>query len=161
MYCLSVFGGPSQRPSFGSRLVYGGGVGLQFGDITLIQVAPNIGYKITDEWVSGIGLRYIYLEDRRFNYKTDIYGGSVYSQYYFLEQFLAHAEIEVLNLDAYHEVERRLQRTNVTSVLVGGGLKMHAGGNTYFTILGLWNLNETPLSPYTNPIIRVGLAIGL
>ena len=160
MLCpLFIYG--QRKPSFGSRLVVGGGLGAQFGDITLIQVAPNIGYRVTEDLITGIGLRYFYLNDKVVNYHTNIYGGSINSQYYFLDNFLTHAEVEVLNLDAFNTIDRSIRRTNVTSVLVGGGIKVHAGGNTFFTILGLWNLNETPLSPYTNPILRVGLVVGL
>jgi hypothetical protein len=146
---------------FSDRLVYGAGFGLQFGDITYIQLAPSIGYKLTDQWIAGVGLRYIYLNDRLFKYESNVYGGSVFTQYHFLENFLTHAEVEVLNLDAYSTIEKRYQRTNITSILVGGGIKLYAGGNSFFTILGLLNLNETPLSPYSNPIIRAGFIIGM
>ena len=150
-----------QNGSFWNRMVFGGNIGAQFGDITIVEVAPTIGYRITDEFISGIGLKYIYFKDKFYNFQTDIYGGSIYSQYYFLNSFVAHGEIEVLNLDAYNPISETSIRKNITSVLVGGGLKFEAGRNTFITILGLWNLNETPESPYTNPIIRVGLVVGI
>ena len=153
----------AQRSSsdFWDRIVVGGSLGAQFGNLTVIQVAPNIGYQLTEEWIAGIGMRYYYLNDKDFNYKTDIYGGSIFSQYYFLESFVAHGEVEMLNREVYYPGEREFRRVNVTSVLVGGGVRLHAGGNTYFTILGLWNLNESFESPYVNPIIRAGIAVGL
>jgi hypothetical protein len=47
------------------------------------------------------------------------------------------------------------------SFFVGGGYNQRIGGNTAMYIMILWNLNDTPNSPYVNPIIRVGFSAGL
>ncbi|MEI8279262.1 MAG: hypothetical protein WCG87_05820 [Bacteroidota bacterium] len=44
-----------------SKLVFGGGGGLSFGDVTQVSLAPLIGYRFSDEFVAGIGLGYEYL----------------------------------------------------------------------------------------------------
>ncbi len=82
-----------------------------------------------------------------------------------MDNLFAHAEYELLNLekiyyDSYYNVIKA-GRENVESYLVGGGYCQPIGRNSYFTIIILWNLNETALSPYTNPIIRAGMDFGL
>ena len=104
----------------------------------------------------------MYYEDRtfapQFIYSTNIYGGGIFNQYFFLENFLAHAEYEILNLDSPLNINKRI---NVHSFFVGGGYRSQIGGNSYASILLLYNLNESVDSPYTNPILRIGFGIGL
>ncbi len=47
------------------------------------------------------------------------------------------------------------------SFFVGGGYLQRIGGNSGMYFLVLWNLNDTPNSPYTNPVIRIGFNIGM
>lgn len=146
-----------------SRLVIGGGLGAQFGDITSIQLAPTIGYLFTDNLLAGLTAKYIYFEQKYFNstYKTNMYGGGLFTQYYFLENFIAHAEYELLNLDAYDPIDFSKTRVNVSSVFLGGGYRSFFNGTSFFSILILYNINDDINSPYTNPILRVGFGIGL
>lgn len=145
-----------------SNLVVGGNLGASFGNITYVEIAPTIGYLFSPKYLAGLSGRYIYFEDQTFapiyTYKTNIYGGGVYNQYFFLENFLAHAEYELLNLDS---PIKRNTRINVQSVFLGGGYRSSFGGASYVSILLLYNLNETPESPYSNPLLRIGFGIGL
>ncbi len=143
-----------------SRLVVGGILGAQFGSATFIEVSPNIGYMFTDNFLAGIGLRYQYFEQdfQFYKYKSNTYGGGVFGQYYFLENFIAHLEYELLNLNDLNNPE---ERANVTSIFVGGGYRSMMGSRSFFSILLLYNLNETFNTPYTNPIIRIGFGLGL
>ena len=68
---------------FKDRLFYGGNVGLNFGTVTYIYLAPTIGYRITEAFGAGIGPSYSYLKDRRYSnyvYETDTYGGRIFAQ---------------------------------------------------------------------------------
>ena len=141
------------------RVTVGGGLGLVFGDITLVEVAPTFGYYLTDNVLAGIGANYTYYEDKVFNYNTSLYGGRVFGEYIFDNlPLLAHTELEVINVESYDNT-----RINIVNPYIGGGLKQNFGNYSYFYILVLWNLNETKesylLQP--NPIIRGGVAIGL
>jgi hypothetical protein len=149
-----------------SNTTIGGGFGLVLGDVTIVEVAPTLGYYLTDNFLVGIGANYAYEENRTYyNYIANTYGGKIFAQY-LLENapLLAHAEIESANiginyLDSYYE---DLQ-FNLINVYVGGGLKQRMGGNSFVYVLVLYNLNETKESNYfqQNPIIRIGFAIGL
>lgn len=164
----------SQR-SFGSRLFFGGNLGLQFGSMTLIDVSPLIGYRLTEDVDLGVSLTYKYYKvkdyfqygNSTFDFEANILGGGIFGRYHITENIFAHAEIEYLNFnqDNYYIYNNGIIKENenigITSVFVGGGIKQEIGLNSFLTLMLLYNLNETVNSPYSNPVIRVGFAVGL
>ena len=142
------------------KLIFGGNVGLQFGSETRIDVSPEVGYKITDRFVSGVGLTYEYYSSRYFDFNTVLYGGKVFSRYLFFENIFGQIEYEALSLESkYFDVQNLhadSERFIINSVFVGGGFRQPIGKNSAFLTTVLWNLNDTPDSPYSNPIIRIG-----
>ncbi len=167
--------------SFGSRIFTGGSLGLQFGNITLIDVSPMIGYRLTEDIDVGVNLTYKYYnyndyykytdpqtnKIQYFDLKTNILGGGIFGRYHFTENLFAHLEVEYLSfsIDKYSIYNNGLiskkEKVGITSLFVGGGYKQEIGYNSFFTLMILYNLNETTNSPYTNPIIRAGFGIGL
>ena len=148
---------------FRNKLYTGGSVGLQIGDVTLIEVSPILGYNITKNLSIGIGASYQFMKIREYNISSNTYGGSVFSRYTIWRSIFAHAEYELLNfenIELYNNVIHK-QRMNVSSLFVGGGYRQMIGENSAMVLLVLWNLNETPYTPYTNPILRVGIELGL
>lgn len=168
---------PVNDLQFSQRLVFGGGFGLQFGNVTLLDLSPIIGYRLTDQLTLGTGLSYKYnrvndyTQDLNtghwYDYKSNVFGGSIWGRYYLLKNIFAHAEIEQLQIDyrytsvSYSTPTVVKNGIGVTSVLVGGGYRQPIGGRVFFNILILFNLNETDFSPYNNPIIRAGISVGM
>lgn len=164
----------SQR-SFGSRVFFGGNVGLQFGSVTLVDISPMIGYRVTEDIDAGVSLTYKYynvkdyysVSSQNYDLETNIIGGGIFGRYHFTQNFFFHAEIEYLNFnqDVYYIYNNGIikdkENIGITSIFIGGGIKQPVGNNSFFTIMLLYNLNETQNSPYTNPIIRAGFGIGL
>ncbi len=162
--------------SFGSRIFAGGNVGLQFGSVTLIDISPMIGYRLTENIDVGITFTYKYYNykdyyyysntNQYFDLKTNIFGGGVFGRYHFTENLFAHAEVEYLDfsIDTYsiynNGLVKEKEKIGITSIFIGGGYKQALGENAFLTLLLLYNLNETTNSPYTNPVIRVGFGIG-
>jgi len=141
------------------RVTIGGNIGATFGDIVFIEVSPQIGYFLTENIMVGVGANYMYYEEKAANFSTSIYGGRVFGQYIFSElPLLGHVEAELINVPDYNNA-----RLNIYNFYVGGGLKQQLGDNSYVFILGLWNLNETQDSFFIqpNPVIRIGIAVGL
>ncbi|HNR21109.1 MAG TPA: hypothetical protein PKN75_13850 [Bacteroidia bacterium] len=164
----TIMPAPKDKVPFKDRLVYGGNLGLQFGTVTYIDISPTIGYKITEKFHAGIGATYIYYSEKypltngqTYTYKTDIYGGKVFTRYYVLENLFLHHETEVLNLEVYDPLNDKVERKNILSPLLGAGYIQRFGESSGLYLMVLFNLNETPDSPYTNPIIRMGLSFGL
>jgi len=169
---FNVFGQRENRTdnteglSFKERLFTGGNFGLQFGTITNIEISPILGYRVTENFVFGIGATYICYSNSIYTpkYSTDIYGGRLFSRYYFFEKIFAHAELETLNYEAvsiFHSNNYTLNRVWSNGVLLGGGYRQMLGEFSSIHLTILWNFNEDIYSPYTNPIIRVGFDIGL
>jgi hypothetical protein len=115
-------------------------------------------------------------------YKSNVFGGAVYFRYYlssffnnFLGNIFAHAEYEYLSFiqpyalsptgNIYDPYGNRYIRGNstveVNSMLVGGGYRQPLGNRVAMDLLLLFNLNDSYNSPYTNPIFRIGVGVGL
>jgi hypothetical protein len=148
-----------------SRLYFGGGFGLQFGYMTLIEVSPLVGYKVTPKLSVGLSPTYKYYKyndyyGKNLDLKTNVWGGSIFTRYFIFENVFAHVEYETLlyntQTPGYPETKQQFN-----SFFVGGGYNQRIGGNSGMYILLLWNLNDTPDSPYINPIVRVGFSVGL
>lgn len=150
------------KENFKDRIFLGGNLGLQLGTITLIEISPLVGYKITDDLSAGLGFTYQYYKDTRFNpdYSTNIIGGRVFARYYIYKDFFAHTEVEVLNYDAYLSFNDK-DNITITNVLVGGGYNQWISQRASVSIMILWNLNEDIYSLYSNPIFRIGFNVGL
>ena len=44
-----------------SKVYVGGGLALQFGNYTFIDVSPTLSYRLTDNFSTGFGISYKYL----------------------------------------------------------------------------------------------------
>ncbi len=154
-----------EKSNFGSRLFYGGGFGLQFGTVTLIELSPLIGYKVTPRFGIGVSPTYKYYSVKNYysssvSLKTNVYGGSIFARYFIFENVFAHAEYETLFYNT-KSPGYLTQMQQFNSLLVGGGYRQQIGGNSAMNLMVLWNLNDTTDSPYTNPVIRLGFTIGM
>ena len=156
--------------SYDDKFFTGGSLGFQFGSVTLIDVSPILGYRLTEKIDVGVGVTYKYFKsyiidqytNTQYNFTSNIYGGSVFGRYHFTDNFFGHVETEYLNynIDDYSYGFKQNKTIGITSVFIGGGYRQEMGNNSYLTLMVLYNLNETQYSPYTNPIIRIGYTLG-
>lgn len=129
---------------FKDRLYTGGNFWGQLGTITNIEIAPIVGYRITEEYSVGVGAKYNYYRINPLNgpaVSTSIYGGSVFTRYILLEQFVAHAEFETLNVELLNN--STIERRWVPIALVGGGYS-----NNGFQVMLLYDLINDRNNPY-------------
>jgi len=164
-YCSNSSAQPQEvkDQTFGQRLVFGGNLGLQFGSYTFIDISPNVGYRVTDQLIAGIGMTYIYysVDDIYYKYSTNIFGGRVFSKYYLIENLFAHVEYEILNMEVPDDFNyNKFSRKNIPSLFIGGGYRQMIGNRSAFEVELLYNVIEERYSPYQNPIIRAGFAFG-
>ena len=145
-----------------SRWYFGGNLGIQFGTVTIIDVSPYAAYKLTNRLSVGSGFTYQFIKEGSgdYSYSSSVYGGRVFTSFSIIPELFAYAEYEILNVEVAIDANN-YARKNVSSALVGGGYRQLVGPNLYSEIMILWNLTESPNSPYTNPIYRVGFVIGL
>lgn len=149
---------------------------LSVGTVTYIEVAPMVGYHITDRIAVGLGPHYIYQSQRatpvyRYSYQTHIYGVKGFARFALItnaERFLpiqlfsdlfAHIEYEGMSLEKKYYYSPSFPddgRFIYQGLLVGGGLSQKIGIRNSITFMVLWNLNESSRSPYSNPVFRIG-----
>jgi hypothetical protein len=146
---------------FKERIYLGGSFGLQFGNSTMVSASPMLGYKITRNFSLGVSFCYQYIQvnDPYNKYVANTYGGSVFSRVIIYENIFAQAEYEKLSIkinSPLYQNENRL----VDSFFLGAGYRQYIGERASMYILVLWNLNDTPESPYSNPVFRMGMNFG-
>ncbi|MEM9855798.1 MAG: hypothetical protein AAF843_00475 [Bacteroidota bacterium] len=147
------------------RVFFGGNFGFAFGDITFIEVAPLVGYRITDKLSGGVQIQYRYRKDKRFinDLEATDYGGNLFARYNLPAPFFLQAEYEYLNFE-FFDSQGDTRREGFSSVLVGGGIAQPIGRRAFFIVTALYNLtfDETQLPrPYDNPLVlRIGLTAG-
>lgn len=141
-----------------SKIGIGGNLGLNFGNITYVEISPIAGYRLNQFIMPGIGATYRYYRDRYYNYSLNMWGGSVWVRGYILPMVFAYAEHEELYAEFYpytHPGEKSFLGTN----FIGGGYNQELGnGSTY--VMVLFALNQDYTTFYQNPVIRVGFMIG-
>jgi len=150
------------------RIDFGGYLGATFGDVTSIEVAPLGSYRITPKFHAGLGLTYMYYHysDPYGHVSLSSYGGSIFARYFIWRDLFVHLEYAPLYRPGYLPPPNpSLPNVNnsewAQDVLIGGGYRQWIGDKAFMSLMILWNLNETPLSPYINPIFRIGFGVGL
>lgn len=146
------------------KLFFGGGLGLQFGNATLIDVSPMVGIKPAKRLNLGISPSYKYMKVRNYaadnsSMQANIWGIGVFGQFNITENLFAHTEYERLLVRENNNVG--LYSHSFDSFFVGGGYRQIISQNLSANIIVLWNLNDTEDSPYNNPVVRMGFSLGL
>ena len=148
-----------------TNVFYGGGIGLSFGTVDYIEVAPMIGLQITDDFSTGINLVYRYRDDSRYtpSLSTSDYGGGVFARYRVLPNLFAQTEYEYLNFE-YYDVSADKRSDSYSSFLVGGGISQPIGSNAALHAAVLYNLSYSDSDlyrPYDSPwVVRIGVSAG-
>jgi hypothetical protein len=180
LYSLALFcqveesiplqGQEKEKLSFSQRLVFGGDIGLSFGSITYIKLAPIVGYRITDRFTAGLGPIYIYEKYRDYHLETSTYGGKVAASFTIIKatnlpkainlgDIALHAENEVVNVEKYDPYLGQFSnRVWIDNLLLGAGITQSLGGKFAVSIFILWDVTQNPYSPYSNPIFKFGFS---
>lgn len=147
------------------RMVFGGGLGLAFGSITNIYVAPSVGYRITDNFAAGITLGYNYYRQKdafeTYNINTNqskylpftqsIYTGSIWGRYIIIPNIIAQVELEVNNISFYDYdkgsyfdkdgwAQYHKGRVSIPSLLLGGGYRQPIGEYSSMFIMAMYDV---------------------
>lgn len=132
------------------RVTVSGGLGLQFGDYTLINIAPQIGYDLTDYLNMGVGINYSHFSEKinRSSYKlsNNYLGMNAYVKLYPLPfiVLMAQPEINRMWMTIKYDNGTKIEETKmVPTCLVGGGLRIGA-----MTAMIQYDLAQNSRSPY-------------
>lgn len=146
-----------------SKLAPGGNFALSFGNPTNILIAPAVGYRVTDKFIPGVGITYMYSRVNYGNtiYQSHTYGGRAYLQYMLISNIFVYGEYQALNGQIFNNTTEVLERKWIYSPFVGAGLRVPVGSRSGITIMALYNLNYSQAtSIYNSPwSFRVGFTL--
>lgn len=158
------------------KLFVGGNFGLTFGNYTLINVSPQIGYRFTDLFAAGVGINLQYISVKEKYTNGDLYrkstqgvtGLNVFGRVYPIKQFMIQVQPEmnyVFGKEIYYDTnprqEFKLDATIVPSLLLGGGLVIPSGRGAFITSV-FYDVLQDKNSPYGNrPIVNFTFNVGL
>lgn len=157
-----------------SKLFIGGNFGLSFGDYTLANVSPQLGYRFNDYFAAGVGVNFLYssIKYRDYNgnslYKAGygVGGLNVFGRVYPIKYILIQAQPElnyVWGKYKYYDnatPDMKIPGKAVPSLLLGGGAVIPQGPGALVIMVQFDVLNQ-PQNPYgTRPIYNIGYNIG-
>lgn len=172
LFCMTASAQYRSGGSAADKFYFGGGFGLSFAtNYTAISASPLVGYKITDEFSSGLRLTYQYVSDRRiqdFEYTLSNYGGGPFARYLITDRYFAHTEYEYLSFEYVgafnpNTGEYNTEREGYNALWIGAGYIEPVGRNAGFFILALYNVlyDQNEFSPYASPLsVQAGFSIG-
>jgi len=151
----------SGQPGMGKRLYFGGGIGLSFGTVDYVEIAPMVGYRVTPDFNLGLGVFYRYRNDDRYEegVSTNDYGANLFAQYQVVPQLFLHGEAEYVDYE-FILPDLDTTRESDTSLLAGLGYGWPVGGSSvYFLALYNFSYDENDFAnPYDSPwVFRVGV----
>ena len=159
--------GKKPKTSFWDNVYFGGDLGLAFGSVTSINIAPEMGYIFNEKLSAGGGIIYQYysLTSTVNPFSTSVYGGKIFGRYFIWEDLFAIGITEIVSLESrYYDYSGEFQNQNrfwIASPLVGAGYMQRFSSKGGISIMVLFNLNSSRNSPYYYydgmPIIRIGI----
>jgi len=138
-----------------SKLTFGGGLGLQFGDYTAINVAPQVGYNFSQYINAGAGLSYTYYREK-YNHdnwkRTSSYlGFNVYARIYPVSFLVFSIQPEMNRMwqtDKFEHTGEKLKKEKFIPVcLIGGGVRLGP-----MTAMIQYDVAQNEYSPYGDNI---------
>jgi len=175
--------GRKQKGFDASRLIFGGGFGFGFGNVTNINIAPAVGYRISDRFSAGIGMGYQYVRVKNYypvfdaSYNTvyrpftaNVYSPSLWTRYILWNNVFAHIEYEhnfmsfkeyYNNYTVSNDILTRNVNYSAPSILVGGGIRHPISDRVSIIFQGLYDILPDKNSPYRGTIaFRFGILAG-
>ena len=151
---------PVQKGFDRSKLFFGGNFGLSFGNFTLVNVSPQIGYRFNNTFAAGAGVNFQYsgfrtrYENSIYDYKESygVAGLNIFGRIYPIDFVLLQLQPELNytwgKLRFYNGApEQKLEGKIVPSVLAGAGAAIPAGRGVFLAMLQ-YDLLQQERSPY-------------
>jgi len=146
-----------------ANLFFGGNFGLSFGDYTLVNISPQLGYRFSDFFAAGAGVNFIYssfkyrYNDPSFDYRDNygVAGLNVFARAYPIQYILLQVQPEMNYTWGKRKFNDgtpslKLDGKMVPSLLVGGGAAIPVGGrrSSAMTFMIQYDVLQNDRSPY-------------
>jgi hypothetical protein len=157
------------------RLFMGGNFGLSFGDFTLINISPQLGYRFSNLFAAGFGINGQYVGVKRRNFagqpisKTSqgVIGLNVFGRIYPIQYLMLQVQPEanyIFGKQTFYgspSQEYKMDASIVPSLLLGAGFVIPSGRGSMI-ISVFYDALQDPDAPYgTRPFINFGFNIPL
>ena len=167
---------PENEKGFKKENIFiGGNFGLSFGDLTLINVSPQVGYRFSNFFAAGIGIngQYVSLK-RRFNdgspySKTSqgVLGMNLFGRIYPISNLMFQVQPEanyIFGKQLFYgspNQEYKMDALIVPSLLLGAGAVIPSGRGSFIASV-FYDVLQDPNAPYgTRPFLNFGYNISL
>ena len=149
-----------------NKLFFGGNFGLSFGNNTLVNISPQVGYRFNRHFAAGAGINALYSSFRtRYTdgstYSRQSYGMTglnVFGRAYLIEQFFLQAQPEANYIwgkykqyDVSPPYELKSKGEVLPSLLLGAGGAIPAGTGS-FIIMAQYDVLQNSRTPYGDKI---------
>ncbi len=148
-----------------SKLFVGGNFGINFGNYTLINVSPQLGYRFNKYFAAGAGVNFIYSSLRtdysdgsRERYNQGVAGLNIFGRVYPIPEILLQVQPELnytwgklkesgVNYSNTYKLESKF----IPSLLLGAGGALPAGPGA-FIVMAQYDILQQDRNPYGDKI---------
>ena len=163
----SAYVDPGSPTGSAGKVFYGGYIGVSFGEVEYLEIAPLVGYRFTPNFGMGLGLLYRYRKDTRSQEEvtsTD-YGTNLFARYYVTSGLFLQGEYDHTSYESLLDPESgATHRSTYDAFLAGVGLNTAVGRGTGIYVLALYDFNYDESDPYrlydSAVQLRIGVSIG-
>lgn len=128
---------PGERPI--DKVFFGGNFGLQVGSVTYVNLAPIVGYKVTERYRVGVGINYIYTN--YFGQSDHLIGGRLFQQFFVWKGILLHAEYEFMDYPTGYFKPGGKEIHNIGNAFnIGAGYQQNFGRRAFTNVIVLYNV---------------------
>lgn len=143
-------------------LFVGGNLGLMFGNVTVVDLSPEISIAYTDKFHFGTAFLYTYYREisNYGEYHYSIFGGRMFGRYFFSQQFYLHGEYEkTFYKDPFYQ--NPTGEKYITSDALNFGLGYINGDyhESYQYVALLYNVLNDEVNFGINPFFRFGIVV--
>ncbi len=157
------------------NMFVGGNFGLSIGNFTLINLSPQVGFRLNEYFAVGAGINGIYssfrnrFSDPSFDYKEvyGVVGANIFGRVSPIDNVILQLQPE-MNYTwgrieyADNRGNVQLQGQMVPSLIGGAGIALPAGGRGRMLMMLQYDILQHERSPYSNrPFFNIGYNVGL
>lgn len=146
-----------------SKWTFGGGLGVGFGSNSAfnLQVAPRVGYRLTDDLEAGM-IGSVSWQTSDF-YKSTMFGIGPFANYYIARSFYVSGNLQHYFANYEDKFYGFKDKQQETALYLGGGYMQQLGNNSYMQIGLMYNvLYKENSSMFSSGLIpSVGFVVGL
>ncbi|RYY22346.1 MAG: hypothetical protein EOO04_15975 [Chitinophagaceae bacterium] len=149
-----------------SRLFGGGSFALNFGNITIINISPQVGYRFSRYLAAGVGVNGQYSSFKTINgydgstlsrENYGVAGLNIFGRFYPIEQVILQVQPEanyVWGKVKYYDPPQafKLKGKVVPSLLLGAGGAIPMGGAGAFIIMAQYDVLQNERTPYGSKV---------